>query len=135
MRKAQEAQARYYDKNRLDSAFETEDMVLVDSRGLATTQVGARLKKFAKRWQGPFAILSRVIERACIIDLPAEWMCHTTINVGYLKKFKESVNYPMTLSRRIMVSRNAGQDEDSTEVLDSRTTQRRGTARKEFLVR
>ncbi len=31
--------------------------------------------------------------------------------------------------------RNAGQDDDSTEVLDSRTTQRRGTSRKEFLVR
>ncbi len=72
----------------MNAAFETGDMVLVDSRVLRTTQEGGSPKKFAKRWQGPFAILSRVNERAYIIDLPAEWRRHTTINVGYLKNLK-----------------------------------------------
>lgn len=136
MRKAQERQERYYNQKRLEMIFEPGDMVLVDSRGLRSTQGGEPTKKFSRRWQGPFAVLSRVENRAYTIDLPADWRCHTTVNIGYLKKFRESANYPRTMTRKTRVQARTQTTEDSFEVLDSRTVQRRdGKTRKEYLVR
>lgn len=136
MKKAQERQERYYNQRRVNMMFEPGDMVLVDSRGLRSAQGNESVKKFSRRWQGPFTVLSRVEDRAYTIDLPAEWRCHTTINIGYLKKFKESVDYPRTMPRRTRSRAATRAPEDTFEVLDSRTVQRRdGTTRKEFLLR
>lgn len=116
--------------------FKVGDLVLVDAHALRGAQDGDQSKKFAKRWLGPFAVLSQPNALAYVIDLPADWKCHRTINIGFLKSFKESADYPRTMTRRRTVRTAADRVAQDTEVLEVRTVTRRGgRQRKEFLVK
>ena len=100
MRKAQERQARNYDKRRSAATFEPGDLVLVDIHALRGAQDGDQTRKFTARWVVPFAVRGRVNGLAYTLDLPPEWRCHKTINVGFLKRFRESATFPRPLPRR-----------------------------------
>ena len=130
MRKVQEQQARNYDKRRSAVTFAPGDLVLVDPHALRGAQDGDQTRKFAARWVGPFAVRARVNALAYTLELPPEWRCHKTINVEFLKKFRES-----TLPRRAPTRGQAARSQDATEVLETRTTTRRGRTRQEFLVK
>ena len=60
MRKAQERQARNYDKRRPQVNFKVGDLVLVDRQVFRGSKAVDQNKKFAQRWLGPFAILQRI---------------------------------------------------------------------------
>ena len=134
MRKAQERQARNYDKRRSQVAFEPGDLVLVDRQAFRSSKSGDQTKKFAQKWLGPFAILQRINGLAYCVDLPSEWRCHKTINIGFLKPFRESKKYSRTLPRRRVTQHSAPVAAEDVEILDSRTSTRRGRSRREFLV-
>ena len=70
MRKAQERQARNYDKRRSAVIFEPGDLVLVDTHALRGAQDGDQIRKFAARWAGPFAVRARVNGLAYTLELP-----------------------------------------------------------------
>lgn len=135
MRKAQERQARNYNKRRSAVIFEPGDLVLIDSHALRGGHDGVRPGKFTARWLGPFAVRARVNALAYKLDLPAEWRCHKTINVGFLKRFRDSASFPRTLTRRAAAREQSSRSQDATEVLESRTITRRGRTRREFLVK
>ncbi|CDJ33464.1 uncharacterized protein EMH_0082780 [Eimeria mitis] len=59
MRKAQERQARNYEKKCSAISFNPSDLVLMDSDALRRVQEGEQPKTFATRWVGPFAVRSR----------------------------------------------------------------------------
>ena len=84
---------------------------------------------------GAVCCLSRVSGLAHTLKLPPEWRCHKTINVGFLKRFMESATFPRTLPRRATTRGPAARSQDATEVLQTRTTTRRGRTRQEFLVK
>ena len=134
MRKAQERQARNYDKRRSAVTFEPGDLVLVDPHVLRGAQDGDQTRKFAARWVGPFAVHARVNGLAYTLELPPAWRWHKTINVGFLKRFRESATFPRTLPERATIRGQASRSQDATEVLETRTTTRRGRTRQEFLV-
>ena len=69
------------------------------------------------------------------LELPPEQRCHKTINVGFLKKFRESTTFKRTLPRRATTRGQAARSHDATEVLETRTTTRRERTRQEFLVK
>ena len=73
MRKAQERQARSYDKKRAAVTFDVGDLVLVDRQAIRSTLEGDRSKKFATRWLGPFAVLSCANALSYVIAFPADW--------------------------------------------------------------
>ena len=135
MRKAQERQARNYDKRRSAVSFNPGDLVLVDSHALRSAQEGEQPKKFATRWVGPFAVRSRVNALAYIIDLPSTWRCHHTINVGFLKQFRESPRFPRTLARKQQQRPRELPRLEDTEILEVRTTSRRGHQKREYYVK
>ena len=80
--------------------FGTGDLVLVDTHTLRGAQDGDQTRKFAARWVGPFAFRARLNARAHTLELPPEWRCHKTINVGFLKKFRESATW-VSRSRKL----------------------------------
>ena len=135
MRKAQERQARNYDKRRSAVTFEIGDLVLVDTHALRGAQDGGQTRKFAARWVWPFAVRARVNGLAYTLELPPEWRRHNTINVGFFNRFRESATFPRTLPRRATTRGQAARSQDATEVLQTRTTTRRGRIRQEFLVK
>ena len=135
MRKAQERQARNYDKRRSAVTFEPGDLVLVDTHALRGAKHGDQTRKFAARWVGPFGVRARVNGLAYTLEFPPEWRCHKTINSGFLKRFRESATFPRTSPRRATTSGTAARSQDATEALESRTTTRRGRTRQEFLVK
>ena len=98
--------------------FEPDDLVLVDTHALRGAQDGDQTRKFAARWAGPFAVRARVNGLAYTLELPLEWRCHKTINVGFLKKFRESATFPRTLPRRAAARGPAVRAQGATEVLD-----------------
>lgn len=135
MRKAQERQARNYDKKRAAVTFEPGDLVLVDRHALRGHLESDVSKKFATRWLGPFAVSSRVNALSYVIDFPADWRCHRTINVGFLKKFREAARHSRTLAPRRTTTTATGHSADNIEVLNCRTTTRRGYTKREYLVK
>ena len=106
--------------------FEPGDLVLVDTHALQGAQDGDQTRKFVARWVGPFAVRARVNGLAYTLELPPEWRCHKTINVGFLKKFRESATFPRTLPRRGTTPGQAARSQGATKVLETRTTTRRG---------
>ena len=135
MRKAHERRARNYDKRRSAVTFEPGDLVLVDTHALRGARDKAQKRKFVARWVGQFAVRARVNGLAYTLKLPPEWRCHKTINVGFLKKFRESATFPRTLPRRETTRGQAARSQDATEVLQTRTTTRRGRTRQDFPVK
>ena len=135
MRKAQVRQARNYDKRRSAVTFEPGDLVLVDTQALRGAQDEDQTRTFTARWVGPFAVHARVNGLAYTLELPPEWRCHKPINVGFLKRFRESATIPRTLPRRATTRGQAARSQDATEVLETRTTTRGGRTRQEFLVK
>jgi len=135
MRKAQERQAKYYNKNRTTLLLEPGDMVLVSRHALQGLAQGDEKKKFAKRWHGPFAVKTKINNLAYSIDLPAEWRNHRTINIGFLKKFKNSPEYTRTLTKPTSLTTTTGDSLGVTEVRAVRQCSRRGQDRREFQVR
>ena len=115
--------------------FEPGDLVLVDTHALRGAQDGDNTRKFAARWVGPFAVRARVNGLAYMLELPPEWRCHTTINVGFLKKFRESATFLLTLPRRATTRGQAARSQDATEVPETKTTTRIGRTRQEFPVK
>ena len=135
MRKAQERQARNYDKRRSAVTLEPGDLVLVDTHNLRGARAGDKARRFTAHWVGPFAVCARANGLAYTLELPPEWRCHKTLNVGFFKKFRESATFPRTLPRRATTRGQAARYQDATEVLQTRTTTRRGRTRHEFLVK
>ena len=135
MRKAQERQARNYDKRRSAVIFNPGDLVLVDSHALRSSREGEQPRKFAARWVGPSTVRSRVNALAYIIDLPPTWRCHRTINVGFLKRFRESSVYTRTLPARQQQPQYTSPQSDDIEVLEVRETTRRGHTRRDYYVK
>ncbi|CDJ30032.1 uncharacterized protein EMH_0054710 [Eimeria mitis] len=125
MRKAQERQARNYDKRSSEVSFNPGDLVLVALHALRSAQEGEQPKTFATRWVGPFAVRSRVNALAYIIDLPPTWRCHHTINVGFLKQFRESPRFPRTLSTKPQQRPRELPRLEDTEILEVRINARR----------
>jgi len=135
MRKAQEAQATYYNKRRKDVCFEVGDLVWVAREALRGVAEGGKPKKFAEKWQGPFAVRSRINALAYNVDLPAAWRNHRTINIGFLKKFNASAEFPRTLANpkpQVVVNNSFDGIE---ELLQMRESSRRNKKKREFLVR
>ena len=124
MRKAQERQARNYDKRRSAVAFEPGDLVLVDINPLRGSQNGDQNRKFAARWVGPLAVRARVKALAYTLEVPPEWRCHKTIKVGFLERFRNSATFLRASPRRATARGEAARSEDATEVLETRTTTR-----------
>ena len=138
MRKAQERQARNYDKRRSQVTFKVGDLVLVDRQAFRGSKAVDQSKKFAQRWLGPFAVLQQINGLAYLIDLPSEWRCHKTINIGFLKPYQGSQKYSRTLPRYREAQqhvRDAADTTEDVEILDSRVSSRRGRSRREFLVK
>ncbi|CDJ35654.1 uncharacterized protein EMH_0028270 [Eimeria mitis] len=123
MRKAQERHARNYHKRRSAISFNPSDLVLVDSHAPLSAQEGEQSKKFATRWAGPFAVRSRVNTLAYILD-SSTWRCQSTINVGFLKQFRESPRFPRTLARKPQQRLRELPRLEDTEILEARINAR-----------
>ncbi|CDJ36360.1 LOW QUALITY PROTEIN: uncharacterized protein EMH_0080840 [Eimeria mitis] len=134
MRKAQEHQARNYDKRRSAVSSNPGDLVLVDSHALCSAQ-GEQPQKFATRWVGPFAVGSRINAFAYIIDIPPTWRCHHTINLGFLKQFSESLRFPRTLERKPQQRPRERPRLEDTEILEAHINVRRGHRKREYYVK
>ena len=115
--------------------FEPGDLVLVDTHAIRGAQHGDKTRKVAARWVGPFAVRARVSTLAHTLKLPVEWRCHKTSNIGFLKRVRESPTFPQTFPRRATTRGRAARAQDATEVLETRTTTRKGRTRQEFLVK
>ena len=73
--------------------FEPGDLVLVDTRALRGAQDADQTRKFAARWVGPFAVRARVNGLAYTLELPPEWRCHKTIDIGSLKNLGSQLDF------------------------------------------
>ena len=107
----------------------------MDRQAIRSSLEGDRSRTFATRWLGPFAVLSRVNALSYVIAFPADRKCHRTVNIGFLKKFREAPNFSRTLPHRRASRTASDQPLDAMEVLDSRATTRRGRTKREYLIR
>ena len=115
--------------------FEPGDLVLVATHALRGAQDADQTRKFAARWVGPFAVRARVNGLAYTLELPPEWRCHKSINVGLRKRFREATTFRWALPRIAATRGAAVRSQDATEVLETRTTTRRGRTRQDVLVK
>ena len=97
--------------------FGPGDLVLVDTHAIRGAQDGDQTKKFAALWVGPFAVHAHVNALAYTLEPPPEWRCHKTIDVGFLKRSRESAAFPRTLPRRATTRGPASRAQDATEIL------------------
>ena len=102
--------------------FELGDLVRVNTHAVRDAQDKDQTRKFAARWVGPCAVRARVNALAYMLQLPPEWRCHKTINVGFLTRFRESSTFPRMLPRRATARGTAARAQDATEVLETRIT-------------
>ena len=134
MRKAQERQARNYDKRRSAVTFDPGDLVLVDIHALRGAQDGDQTRKFAARWVGRFAVRARVNGLAYTLKLPPEWRCHKLLTLSSLRDLGSQLPFRGSC-REERLPAGQQRSQDATEVLETRTTTRRGRTRQEFLVK
>ncbi|MCO5559474.1 hypothetical protein L7F22_013074 [Adiantum nelumboides] len=97
---AQQKYKRAADKHRKSLQFKDGDWVLLRfTKAWLKTTTGKNWKgeqtdhqkyymKLAKRYYGPFQILSRINETAYKLRLPANWHIHNAFHVSLLKPFK-----------------------------------------------
>ena len=97
---AQQKYKRAADKKRKPLEFKDDDWVLLRfSKARLRNTTGKNWKgehtghqkyymKLAKRYYGPFQILSRINETAYKLKLPANWHIHNAFHVSLLKPFK-----------------------------------------------
>ncbi|MCO5556350.1 hypothetical protein L7F22_009898 [Adiantum nelumboides] len=100
VRYAQQKYKRATDKHRKSLQFKDDDWVLLRfTKARLKTTTGKNWKgeptghqkyymKLAKRYYGPFQILSRINEMAYKLKLPANWHIHRAFHVSLLKPFK-----------------------------------------------
>ena len=97
---AQQKYKRAADKHRKSLEFQEDDWVLLQfSKARLKQTIGKNWKgehigyqkyymKLAKRYYGPFQILSRINETAYRLKLPANWHIHNAFHISLLKPFK-----------------------------------------------
>jgi len=135
MLKAQEQQAKTYNKKRHHVVFEPGDLVLVSRDALRCTWNAEEPKKFAQKWLGPFAIKSKINALAYLVDLPKTYRNHPTINIGFLKKFISSANYARTLSKGQQKKPLTSCFKGGLDVLQVREVTRRNRKKREYQVK
>jgi len=135
MQKAQQQQAKHYNKKRQALKFNPGDLVLVAREGLRGAAEGTVPKKFAQKWLGPFTIKSKINALAYHVDLPAAWKNHRVINIGFLKQFKNTAEFTRTLKNPVRQTAAPQQEIGIIEVRQVRKTSGRNKGKREFQVR
>lgn len=82
---AQNVQARYYDNKHKRVEFAAKDLVMLNTKHLATNQ---QSKKLGPKFAGPFRVKERKGLQAYKLDLPNTWGCHDVFHVSLLSPFK-----------------------------------------------
>jgi Chromo (CHRromatin Organisation MOdifier) domain len=84
LRKAQEAQAKYYDKTRIDVSFNVGEPVLISTKNL---KLARPKKSLCPKYIGPLTVVEPVGPNAYRLKLPENWNIHDVINVSRLEKW------------------------------------------------
>jgi len=90
IRAAQARQALYADRGRRQCTYKVGDLVLMSTEHIqfeGRTDAG---RKLADKYIGPFKVEAVVNSHAYKLELPPTMHIHPTININYLKPFKES---------------------------------------------
>ena len=85
LKAAQERQAKYANRKRVDVSFNVGDEVLLNSRNLSLD--GSNPQKLKPLFVGPFKILKKVGPVAYTLDMPSTFAGHPTFHVSVLKKY------------------------------------------------
>ena len=132
MRKAQERQARNYDKRRSAVTFEPGDLVLVDTYALRGAQDGVRQGSL------PPVGWSRLLSVHVSTGWHTRWSYLQNgdtiklLTLGSLRNLGSQLHF-RGRCRKATSRGPAALSQDATEILETRTTTRRGRTRQEFL--
>ena len=90
IRKAQQQQAKYYNKHRRDVQFHKGDLVYINSAHLKAYLPADTKMKLQKRWLGPFPVADVISPLAYKLTLPAHFEIHPVVSIEYLKAHNAS---------------------------------------------
>lgn len=105
--KAQEAQAKAYNKSRKTWNLRPGDLVLIDPHALQWVESKGEGKKLLQKFIGPFAVQERIGENTYRLDLPDTYPGSPVFNIQHLRPYEASPEYfgsrtelPTTRTRR-----------------------------------
>jgi hypothetical protein len=84
---SQARQKQQIDPHRRPPPFKVGQSVLLSTKNLGLSHT---IRKFQRRWIGPFMILSKVNDNAYRLQLPTTWRHHNVVNVAHLRPFYEN---------------------------------------------
>jgi hypothetical protein len=89
--RAQDMQAKYYNKHRMEANFNIGDLVYLSTEHYKSVAEANRpSSKLCSKFMGPFKIIDRIHKNAYKLDLPPHFKFHNVVNVEYLRKHIES---------------------------------------------
>ncbi len=131
--KAQETQAKYYNKGRKKAPeFEPGSLVLVNPHSLEWKESKGKGVKLIQRWLGPFEVLERINPKVYRLRLSGKYPGFPVFNIKHLKAYRSSP--PKWPNRTKLPETRTGDQEEEYEV-DSIVVHRKRGGRLEYLVR
>lgn len=88
--KAQEKQAKWYNKGRRVMEFEIGDLVLVNPHSLEWKESKGEDAKLVQRWIGPFEVQQRINENTYRLRLNDSYPGSPVFNIQHLRRYKSS---------------------------------------------
>lgn len=89
IKRAQERQARYANRGRLDVEFKAGDMVMLAKSHVRLTEAQNAGRKLQPRYHGPYKIKEVISRVAYRLSLPASFKIHDVIHISHLKPYHE----------------------------------------------
>jgi hypothetical protein len=93
LKAAQDRQKSYVNKNRIHREFKVGDHVFLKVKANRSSLKLGSCAKLVARFCGPFEILERISQVACMIAFPASMYFHNVFHVSLLKKYIPNANH------------------------------------------
>ena len=89
IKRAQERQARYANRGRLDVEFKPGDLVLLAKSHVRLPEAQNAGRKLQPRYHGPYKIKEVISRLAYRLDLPKSFKIHDVIHISHLKPYHD----------------------------------------------
>lgn len=136
--RAQDQQAKHYDKRRKHEIFVEGDMVLLSTTNVQPASIAHRPKsKLQPRYCGPFRVSKVISDVAYKLDLPPSMRVHPVFHVSVLKRYMDPKGqFPQRhVEPPLPLLINDALEYEVEQVLDKRVIRTRGKPIVQYLVK
>lgn len=135
--KAQENQAKHYNKKHRDAEFKLGDMVLLSTANINIATTNRKCSKLQPLFIGPYRIIQVISKVAYKLELPSAMKVHPVVHISQLRRYlSPTEDFPQ---RKIKAPEPIIIDDEIEyeveEIMDKKTLQTRGKPRILYLVK